>query len=100
MKTLDILKYKPTDTTLTIVTSSRSRLSNYELNCFCLEFGAVNFKKWDNDHDRYIIIDEKIGYNLGSSLNMLGNKGTTINLLKQMNTEEIVSVIAKIQKII
>lgn len=47
--------------------------------------GNLEVKKIPNNHDRYLIIDEQKVYLLGSSLNYLGKKSSTILPIKEDN---------------
>lgn len=53
--------------------------------------GNFEIKKMPNNHDRYLIIDEQQVYLLGSSLNYIGKKSSTIIQIQERNIiEEIV----------
>ena len=71
---LDYLKKIPSSIEKTIYKSSYSVLTNSEINKFIKQYG--NIKVVDNNtfHDRFIIIDRKLCYSVGSSLNYAGNK--------------------------
>lgn len=81
INTLDILKYRPTEASLTIITSDKSYLSKKELKSFISQYGEVTLIKTNLFHDRYLIIDNEFGYHVGTSLNYIGKKISQVCLL-------------------
>lgn len=94
IKTLDILKYRPTEVSLMIITGDKSKLSEIELNDFIFEYGQATFNKTNSFHDRYLIIDEKDCYHLGSSLNYIGSKVSQID----KTDDDILSILLNVIK--
>ncbi len=74
-KLLTFLKSKNTDVDITVIGSSKSKLSEEEIDIFIKQFGG-NFILKYNDlfHDRFMIIDSVDCYSLGTSINYMGNK--------------------------
>ena len=90
-RALDYIKNKRDNIKVYLCASSKANLSNYEINAFNQQYGNLVVIKNDTFHDRFIIIDDKELYHLGTSLNYVGNKtfaitkmedGSIITLLK------------------
>ena len=64
------------------------RIDNAILNKFIKQYGDLVLKEDKSYHDRFLIIDDDI-YLLGTSLNSLGNKTSTITKTNQYKIEEI-----------
>ena len=94
-KAFTFLKNKKESVELTICSSHLSKLEDDEIVKFEQQYGKINIIYLDDNHDRYIIIDNKECYQLGASLNYAGkkmfsiikneNKGIIDYLLKQIN---------------
>ena len=94
-KAFTFLKNKKETVELTICLSHSSKLENNEIAKYESQYGKVTIKYLDDNHDRYIIIDNEECYQLGASLNYAGkkmfsiikneNKGIIDFLLKQIN---------------
>ena len=79
MKALNILKNTTDDITLKVITSSKSKLSNIDVNSFSKQYNkTISIKIDDNFHDRYLFIDDKV-FHLGASINYIGKKISQIN---------------------
>ena len=79
-RTLNAFKKKGKDVSLLIVTSSKQKPSQIDIDTYEAEYGEVTIKIDDTNHDRFLIIDNCIFYQLGSSINYLGKRFTTIDL--------------------
>ena len=78
-KALNILKNTTDDITLKVITSSKSKLSNIDVNSFSKQYNkTISIKIDDNFHDRYLFIDDKV-FHLGASINYIGKKISQIN---------------------
>ena len=73
-----------------IYKSYHSTLSIKEINKFIRQYGYVTVIDNNDFHDRFIIIDDKECYSIGSSLNYAGNK--TFGIIK-IETKELVEAI-------
>ena len=79
---------------VTIVLSTKSRLSELDINKYKQEYNNLTLIYNDSFHDRFIIIDKTIMYNLGTSINNAGTKTFAINKI------EDVRIIASIKNLI
>ena len=94
-KALTFLKNKQESVKLTICSSHSSKLEKEEVEKFETQYGKINIKQLDDNHDKYLIIDNEECYQLGASLNYAGKKmfsiikneniGIISFLLKQIN---------------
>ena len=77
-----------------LITSKNSKLSNKEMDKY------DNLKVYYNDtfHDRYIIIDKNTIYHSGNSINHIGFRKSSINLLSDTNIKK--TILDDINKII
>ena len=73
-----------------IYKSRYSTLSIEEINKFIVQYGKITVVDNNDFHDRFIIIDDKECYSIGSSLNYAGNK--TFGIIK-IETKELVEAI-------
>ena len=73
-----------------IYKSRYSTLSIEEINKFIVQYGKITVVDNNDFHDRFIIIDNKECYSIGSSLNYAGNK--TFGIIK-IETKELVEAI-------
>ena len=79
-ETLDILSKKKINVTILLVTDkSKNNLTKTDIKKFNNEYPSLNIKYTNIFHDRFIILDKKELYHLGSSLKDLGNKVFGIN---------------------
>lgn len=92
-KALDYLKIKQSDVSVNLYTSSKSHLTQDDINSFNRQFHGLTCHTNNSFHDRFIIIDKIELYHLGTSLNYLGNKTTAI---VKMDSSFINDVLAKL----
>ncbi len=84
--TLDILTKKKINVTMLIVTDDKkSKLTKTDIDKFNAEYPILNIKYTNSFHDRFIIIDKKELYHIGSSLKDLGKKVFVISKIKDLN---------------
>ena len=95
-KAFAFLKNKNESVELTICTSHLSKLETDEINKFESQYGPITIKYLDDNHDRYIIIDNEECYQLGASLNYAGKK--MFSIIKNENNEIIDFLLNKIDK--
>ena len=75
---------------ITLITHKENRINEDILNLFKEEFVNTTIIENKSFHDRFLIIDDSI-YSIGSSLNSLGKKLTTIRLMDKTNPDDIIS---------
>ena len=91
-KALNILKNSKGSINIKIITSSKSKLSQTDLNAFVSQYGNLISAVIDNEfHDRYLYVDDKI-FHLGASINYLGNK---ISQIDEVLDEDIKKYLVK-----
>ena len=73
--TLDILTKKKVNVTILLITDkNKSKINKTDIISFNSEYPSLNIKYTNIFHDRFIIIDNKKLYHIGSSLKDLGKK--------------------------
>lgn len=80
---------------VTIVLSTKSRLSELDINKYKQEYNNLTLIYNDTFHDRFIILDNKILYNLGTSINNAGTKTFIINRIEDIRILNIILEIIK-----
>lgn len=73
---------KDMNSKIILVTSSKAKLSNIEIEKFNKQYNKLNVIINNTFHDRYFILDRKIVYHCGASINYAGEKTFSINLLE------------------
>ena len=91
-KSLVYLSHKNSGVSVTIYKSNRSKLKEHEIEAFKKQYGELVVKEFNESHNRYLILDSFEVYDLGTSLNSIGNKIFTIN---KIEIEEIRDVLIK-----
>lgn len=87
VKAFTFLKNKKESVELTICSSRLSKLEKEEIEKFESQYGEINIKQLNDNHDRYLIIDNEECYQLGASLNYAGKK--MFSIIKNENKEII-----------
>lgn len=95
-KAFTFLKNKKESVMVVICNSSKSKLEKDEINIFESQYGKINVKQLDDNHDRYLIIDKEECYQLGASLNYAGKK--MFSIIKNENKEIIEFLLKRINK--
>ena len=90
IKTLDYLTGKRSDASLLLFFSNKSKLSKMDIDAFIPQYGGLKTMVCDSFHDRFIILDEKVLYHLGASLNYAGKSTFAIT---KMESPKILSLI-------
>lgn len=93
-KAFTFLKNKKESVKLTICSSHLSKLEKEEIEKFESQYGKINIKQLDDNHDRFLIIDNEECYQLGASLNYAGKK--MFDIIKNGNKEIIDFLLKKI----
>ena len=95
-KALTFLKNKKETVELTICLSHLSKLENDEISKYESQYGKITIKHLDDNHDRYIIIDNEECYQFGASLNYAGKK--MFSIIKNENKDIIQFILNKINQ--
>ena len=95
-KAFTFLKNKKETVELTICLSHSSKLENDEISKYESQYGKISIKHLDDNHDRYIIIDNEECYQLGASLNYAGKK--MFSIIKNENKDIIQFILNKINQ--
>ena len=66
-----------------LITSNKNRLKEIDVDKYNKEYNNLTIKYDDSFHDRFIIVDSKTLYNLGTSLNNAGSKIFCINKIER-----------------
>lgn len=85
---LDMIR--KTNIPVTIVLSNKSRLTDLDINKYQQEYNNLTLIYKESFRDRFIIIDKKELYHLGTSINYAGTKTFAINKIKDKNIVETV----------
>ena len=81
--TLDILAKKKVNVTILLITNeNKSRLTDTDIKKFNSEYPTLCIKYTNIFHDRFIILDKKELYHIGSSLKDLGKKVFAISKIE------------------
>jgi len=81
-----------------LITKAKGVLKKVDVEKYNKQYHNLKLIYNDSFHDRYIIIDKKIIYHCGTSLNFAGNKTFGINILTEKEVSEV--LLNKIKKII
>jgi len=93
--TLDILSKKQANTVLTIHTGTRGcKLTSTEINHFNTQYSGLQVKYTNSFHDRFLILDHKIGYHIGASIKDAGKKCFAISLIE--DAKSVKDIIARL----
>jgi len=76
---------KNQDIKVTIYTQKISNQLKLDLKKYNSQYNSIEIKKFDNSHDRFMIIDEKEIYHVGASLKDLGKKWFTFSKMSSEN---------------
>ena len=68
-----------------LITKNSKRLSNIEIDKYNMEYDNLKVFRDNNIHDRYFVIDRHDIYLLGTSINSIGEKMTTLVKLQEEN---------------
>ncbi|MCR4911297.1 MAG: virulence RhuM family protein [Bacilli bacterium] len=91
INSLDLFKNKKEGVSLYIITSSiKLRLSQVEIDSFNNEYGYLQVKYDERYHDRYLIIDDEVFYDLGNSTNHMGIRFSSVKQIKDIDFIDII----------
>ncbi len=94
-KALSFLRNKKESVNLKLCISHLSKLEADEIDRFESQYGKIAIKYLDNNHDRYLILDNEECYQLGASLNYAGKK--MFSVIKNENKEIIKFLLKEIE---
>ena len=79
--TLDMLSKKKAGVSIEIHTLQKNcKLTEKEIDAFRSQYGKLEIKCTDEFHDRFLILDRKVLYHIGSSIKDAGKKAFEISL--------------------
>ncbi len=83
---LDIIKN--INSKVTLITKTKGLLTKLDIEKYNKQYNNLEIKYTNIFHDRYFIIDKTIFYHCGSSINKIGNKVFSINILEDEMVKE------------
>lgn len=96
-KILDIIKRM--NTKVIIITKKNNLLTNQDIKIYNEQYNNLKVIYDNTFHDRYFIIDNKTVYHCGTSINRIGHKTFSINLLDDEEvSKSIIKNITKLKK--
>lgn len=84
--TLDILSKKKTGVSVTIYTYPSAKITRKDISSFNAQYPSLEVKHTTIFHDRFLIIDDNIGYHIGASIKDAGKKCFGINRVEDNDT--------------
>ncbi|WP_225748656.1 ORF6N domain-containing protein [Paraeggerthella sp. Marseille-Q4926] len=88
VSTLNILAKKATGATVTIHTLPNTRSTQTDIDTFNFQYPALKVHHTRAFHDRFLIIDDSIGYHIGASLKDAGRKCFAITKIQDAKIVE------------
>ena len=93
-RALSFLKNKNADVQLTVAKSDKAKLASADISIFESQYGQIEVIERNDIHDRFLIIDNKECYSLGTSLNHAGKKMFAVCKIDNLDIiESIVNLI-------
>ena len=93
---LDIIKRLDID--VIIVTKNHNLLTKQDIHKYNLQYNNLKVIYNDTFHDRYFILDDNLFYHCGTSINKIGNRTFSINLISDKSVSN--ALLNNINKII
>ena len=90
---LKMLTKKKKEVEIRILTSSRSKIQNLDIQKFNKQYPILKINYTNQFHDRFIVIDEKELYHCGASIKDLGKKCFAIN---QIEDKKVIEKLMKV----
>ena len=88
--TLNILAKKRENVVVHLYTVKKTRLSETDVKNFNQQYPTIEVNYTSEFHDRFLIIDQTLGYHIGASLKDAGKKCFAINRIEDKATIESV----------
>ena len=82
---LHYLNKRKSNIKLYVCISDKSKLEENDVKQFNKQCGQLDIIQNNDFHDRYLIIDNSICYSLGASLNYMGKRVFSVNLIEDMD---------------
>ena len=82
---LHYLNKRRSNIKLCVCISDKSKLEENDIKQFKKQYGQLDIIHNNDFHDRYLIIDNSICYSLGASLNYMGKRVFSVNLIEDMD---------------
>ena len=79
---LHYLNKRKSNVKLCVCISDKSKLEGNDIKQFKKQYGQLDIVHNDDFHDRYLIIDNSMCYSLGASLNYMGKRVFSVNLIE------------------
>ena len=86
--TLNILAKKKDNVVVHLYTVKKTRLSEADIKNFNQQYPSIEMHYTGEFHDRFLIIDETLGYHIGASIKDAGKKCFAINKIEDKVTIE------------
>ena len=87
---LHFLNKREPNVNLCVCVSEKSKLEDADVEQFKRQYGQLDIIKTDVFHDRYLIIDSAICYSLGASLNYMGKRVFSVNLIEDQDIIKLI----------
>lgn len=81
--TLDMISFL--DISVILITKENNKLKDLEIKKYNEQYNNLKIIYDNTFHDRYFILDNKVVYHCGTSINHIGNKTFSINILEDIN---------------
>ena len=88
-KALNYLSQRNGGVKITLYKSKYSKLNNLETEAFIKQYGNLIVKEFNESHNRYLVLDSNEVYDLGTSINSMGNKIFTINKIELIEVADV-----------
>ncbi len=88
--TLDVLSKKKENVNVQLFTSKKAKITKSDIEKFNAQYQTLTLDYTETFHDRFLIIDKKIAYSIGSSVKDAGKKCFAVT---QINDEWMVKMI-------
>lgn len=83
--TLNIIAKKKDDVEVCIYTLPNTKLTTLDIANFNKQYSKLEVKKTTVFHDRFLVLDDSMGYHIGASIKDAGKKCFGINKIEDMN---------------
>ena len=81
-----------------LITSEKTKITNTDIEKYCVDYHNLKIYYDDTFHDRYFIIDKEKMYHSGNSINHIGYRKSSIDIIGDENVQK--SIIKDVEKII
>ena len=88
-KALIYLSHRNKGVTTTLYKGKKSKLNEHEIETFRKQYGDLVVKDFNESHNRFLILDSNEVFDLGTSLNSIGNKIFTINKVELKEVSDV-----------